>query len=295
MIIDGLLNGTEWDGLEYRANQWKAYKMVGSDKIYSEPFIQTMGLDHVQVTKSTFSTPKLKYIFFDEFIDMHYYLPNEFVHFQNALSSFIRDKSDVQIFLIGNTVNFICPYFREMGLSHVEKQKQGTIESYVYGDSGLSVAVEFCAESTGNQSKSVQKYYAFDNPELEMITKGSWQIPLYPHPDFRMSCTTLISRDFYIYYEEHLICLELRHTPNTGLYVLARPQTESLESTKEKGKIFYTDIWYSDKRFRTQIDNSHPVDKTIWGLYKSDRFMYSDNTTGEVVRNFVNHLHQTRR
>ena len=37
--------------------------------------------------------------------------------FMNVLSTIIRDRENIKIFMLGNTVNKYCPYFDEMGLT----------------------------------------------------------------------------------------------------------------------------------------------------------------------------------
>ena len=91
------------------------------------------------------SYPKVTTILFDEFLTAKVYLPDEFVLFMNTVSTIIRQRMNVKIFMLGNTVNKYCPYFSEMGLEHIKNMKQGSIDVYTYGDSELKVAVEYCS------------------------------------------------------------------------------------------------------------------------------------------------------
>lgn len=90
----------------------------------------------------------------DEFLTRSYYLPNEFVLFMNVLSTIIRDRDNVKIFMMGNTVNQYCPYFAEMGLTHIKEMKKGDIDVYEYGESGLTVAVEY-TDSPNKEGKNL--------------------------------------------------------------------------------------------------------------------------------------------
>src|SRR5699024_5250425 len=125
----------------------------------------------VEHDKST-AYPKVKTIFFDEFLTRQYYLPDEFVTFMNVVSTIVRQRDDVIIFMCGNTVNQYCPYFTEMGLTHVKEMNKGVIEVYKYGESRLKVAVEY-ADSISKSGKPSDVYFAFDNPNLQMITGGA--------------------------------------------------------------------------------------------------------------------------
>ena len=55
-----------------------------------------------------------------------------------------------------------------------------TIDLYTYGESNLRVAVEY-SQGIKKESKKSNKYFAFDNPKLQMITNGKWEIDIYPH------------------------------------------------------------------------------------------------------------------
>ena len=110
------------------------------------------------------SYPYITTIMFDEFLTKHVYLQDEFVFFMNTISTIVRHRTNVKIFMLGNTVNKYCPYFNEMGLTNILKMQQGTIDVYTYGTSDLTVAVEYCASM--QSSKENNFYFAFDNPKL---------------------------------------------------------------------------------------------------------------------------------
>jgi hypothetical protein len=77
--------------------------------------------------------------------------------------------------MLANTVNRYCPYFKEMGLKDVEQMPQGEIYVYTYGNKDLTVAVEYCDPVLAT-NKVASKFFAFDNPQLEMITTGAWEL-----------------------------------------------------------------------------------------------------------------------
>ena len=72
-----------------------------------------------------------------------------------------------------------------MGLEHIPKMKQGTIDVYAYGNSQLSVAVEYCKSVDDKAKEASHKYFAFNNPKLEMITGGAWELNIYPHLPYK--------------------------------------------------------------------------------------------------------------
>ncbi|MCS5737095.1 phage DNA encapsidation protein, partial [Herbiconiux daphne] len=123
--------------------------------------------------------PDVTTIIWDEFLSRGLYLTDEFVIFMNVISTIIRLRTDIQIWLLGNTVNKYCPIFQEMGLTNVLQMEQGTIDVYSYGNSGLKVAVEYCSSMA--ESKPNSYLFAFGNEKLQMITGGAWELDLFPH------------------------------------------------------------------------------------------------------------------
>ena len=67
------------------------------------------------------------------------------------------------------------PYWKEFGIDGVETMEQGEIRVYQYGDSELSLAIEYCADVSATD-KVASKYFAFDNPRLKMVSEGRWEI-----------------------------------------------------------------------------------------------------------------------
>ena len=143
-----------------------------------EPFCRTYAVNTAETTKGQ-DAGAVAYIVYDEFLTRSFYLQNEFVLFQNLLSSIIRNRTGVKIYMLANTVSKFCPYFAEMGLNRIKDQKQGTIDLYTMGKSNTKIAVEYCGVAAA--TAKVSEYYCFDNPELNMITSGVWEISLYRH------------------------------------------------------------------------------------------------------------------
>ena len=162
-------------GVFYLANYNKNGKIIYNDDDVIGYAFNLSASEHNKAN----SYPKITTIIFDEFLTNKYYLPDEFVLFMNTVSTIIRQRTDVKIYMLGNTVNKFCPYFGEMGLTNILNQDQGTIDVYTYGQSKLKVAVEYA--SNNKLLKKNNYYFAFDNPKLKMITEGSWELSIYPH------------------------------------------------------------------------------------------------------------------
>ena len=76
------------------------------------------------------SFPRVGIIVFDEFLTKGLYLPDEFVTFMNTVSTIVRQRKDVKIYLLANTANKYCPYFPELQLDHIKEMKPVKIDVY---------------------------------------------------------------------------------------------------------------------------------------------------------------------
>ena len=253
-------------------------------------FMITRSLNTDETGKGSLPDMNIANIIFDEMISRHGYLMNEFVVFMNMLSTIIRDTKDTKVWLLGNTVNWECPYFSEMGLKHVDKMEQGTIDLYEMANKNgdnLKIAVEYTLESTRESKKSNSKFYSFDNPELDMIVGGKWEIGNYQHPrktseDDKLFLPKIIGRNIYFSVSDHIVCCEVRKNKELGLYCIVRPYYREID---EKMKRIYTDSDILDSRYRKSLYQQDKIDSLIIDLYKSDKFYYTSNEVGEIVRN----------
>ena len=281
-----ITNG-EWDNLYYYSSRWYLCRYENGKRIVNDDvFAYGFAITSQEHDKST-NYPRIKNILFDEFLSRTAYLPDEFVLFCNVLSTIIRERDDVTVFMCGNTVNRFCPYFSEMGLKHVPEMKQGTIDLYHYGNSDLTVAVEY-AQSAGKRGKKSDVYFAFDNPKLDMITKGSWEIDIYPHcpAKYRPKDIKFI---YFIEFDNNILQCEIVYT-KAGFFTFIHPKTGQIKHP-EKDLLFTISTHSHLPNIRRNI--TKPVDRIgekIYSFFRDNRVFYSDNETGELVANYLKSL-----
>lgn len=281
--VKDLTNG-EYNSILYYSQRWFLcyYNENGEkEKQHETPFALGFAISSEEHYKST-SYPNIKTILFDEFITRQYYLPEEFVKFQNLLSTIIRLRTDVKIFMCGNTINKYCPYFAEMGLSGVRKQMKGTIDIYTYGESDLRVAVEY--SDFPSKKKASNKYFAFNNPKLEMITHGGWEIDIYPHLPHKYKPKDIMYK-FYILFDGemlqgNIICLD----DITFLYI----HRKTTPIREDNTHLVYQQTPDYRRNYRTNIMRPYmKVDKYINDLIKRKKIFYQDNEVGEIMNNYL--------
>lgn len=272
----------EWTGIFYYSGRWFLSKEDENGKIIKQedPFCYAFALTDTEHDKST-SYPNVTTILFDEFLTRSGYLPDEFVLFMNTLSTIIRYRDDVKIYMLGNTVNRYCPYFDEMGLKHIRNQQKGTIDVYSYGESGLTVAVEYADSPV--KKKPSDKYFAFDNPKLEMITGGAWEIALYPHCPVKFKPKDIKFR-FFIKFEETLLQCEVVMFDKYN-FIFIHEKTTELKHP-EKDLIFDTEYNPLYNYGRKLTTPANKIQKKIAEYFVNDKVFYQDNVVGEVVRNY---------
>ena len=234
-------------------------------------------------SKST-SYPHVKYIIFDEMLSRTGYIPDEFVLFTNLLSTIIRGRGDVIIYMFGNTVSkYSCPYFAEMGLKHIKDMKPDSIDVYTYGDTGLTVAVEFTDPNTGSPESN--KYFAFDNERLKMITgAAAWEIAVYPKcPTHYRPCDVLFT--YFIEHDGERVQCDIINTEAGDVFTFIHPKTT--EYQKGNNLIYTREYSANPWRRRSFVNGAGDIDRKINAFYASGRVFYSDNDTGEFVRAFI--------
>ena len=288
LVSDGrvsqLTNGKYSTVYSYSGKWYLANPDARTGKMVSapEPFCFGFALSDVEHDKST-SYPKVKTIFFDEFLTRQYYLPDEFVTFMNVVSTIVRQRSDVRIFMAGNTVNQYCPYFTEMGLTHIKEMDKGAIEVYKYGESKLRVAVEY-ADSISKKGKPSDIYFAFDNPKLTMITGGSWEMAMYPHLPYKYLPQNVLFTYFMKFNDELLQC-EIIHIKNS-LFTYIHRKTTPIQN-EDKDIIYSLEYDPRPNHIRNMRHCSLPFNKKIGQFFADNQVFYQDNEVGEIVRNYL--------
>lgn len=275
----------KYDGVKYQSGRWylskfddKTQKKICGD----DPFCYGFAISDMEHDKST-SYPDVTTIIFDEFLTRGYYLQNEFVLFMNTLSTIIRHRNDVTVYMLGNTVNKFAPYFIEMGLKHVGAMEKGQIDVYTYGTSKLRVAVEYCA-SPKKEGKKSDVYFAFDNPSLQLITGGAWEIDLYPH------CPVEYERKdiefvFFVEFNESILQGEVVSLDNNNFVFIHRKTTPIRDRNND---LIFTMEWDPRPNIVRGLDKSDlKCVRIIRQFFRNDKVFYQDNEVGEEVRNFL--------
>lgn len=281
--ISEMTNG-EYSSVDYTVGKFY-YETVDEDgKVIrsDDPVGYAFDLNSMEHYKST-SFPRITTIIFDEFMSRSGYLPNEFILFTNTLSTIIRNRSNVKIIMLGNTVNKYCPYFSEMGLTHIKDQKPGTVDVYHYSDTDLKVVCEYTGTSAKNGGKASDVYFAFDNPELKMITTGAWEIAIYPHLTVKLKPKDTVAH-FFIVFNDSTLHGEVISL-DTGNFIFIHEKTTPIKNDDDV--VYSTEPSHLWNRKMCITKCNDKLSTFIMRCLRENRIFYSTNEIGEVFRNYV--------
>lgn len=277
------LTKNEWSGVYYYASKWYLcrYDEDGKRDTDEKPFMFGFALSSQEHDKGA-SFPGITTIFFDEFLSRTVYHPDEFVIFCQVLSTIIRHRDNVKIFMAGNSITKYCPYFAEMGITNIKKMQPGTIDVYTYGDSGLSVAVEYTAPDKKGKSSDI--YFAFKNPKLSMITGGGWELAIYPHCPCKYTPQDIIYT-YLIYFDGEMLQADVINTGDMFFTFIHRKTTKIQNPDDD---LIYSPEFSAKPNWRRNITKpATTTEKAIARYFSRDKVFYQDNEIGDIVHNYL--------
>lgn len=278
------ISGGKYKGIYYYSGRFYLcnYDETGR-AIYNDNDVvgYTFALTDMEHNKSI-SYPYITNILFDEFLTRGVYLNDEFVLFMNTISTIVRDRTNIKIFMLGNTVSKYSPYFNEMGLNHITKMEQGTIDVYTYGDSKLRVAVEYCSQS--GIAKENDFYFAFDNPKLKMITAGAWELDIYPHLPVKYKPKDVLLVYFIKFDCQIFQCNIIEVDGNMFTYI-----HEKTTPIKDDDNDIIYSLEYTPKMNynRSIYKPKNQIQRRILYFFEHDLVYYQDNQVGDAINNYL--------
>ena len=274
----------KYNHIGYRGKQFDigTYDYEKDKWIKKEPFCFCAALNTWESAKGP-DRGVVGIILFDEFLTRRYYLTNEFLSFQNVLSSFLRDRGNAKVFMVGNTVSFYSPYFEEFGLENIKDMKVGDVACFTF-DNGTKIAVEYC-ESVG-ETKDSAKFFNFNSEKANMITTGKWEIPNYPHYGKSIDFIRDVICRMYISFDNEVICCcVVRKRDEIFLYF--HMQTKDIDYDKEI--VFSTAPDGNPKHYTSFASLSFRMSNLALlfnSLLKANKMFFSTNKVGEIFNNY---------
>ena len=173
--------------LKFYRGCWYVYEDGLEGKISECKIIgYAFSLNNVNRTKAT-SYPEIDTILFEEFMSIDCtYLPDELNLFLNLISTIVRYRHNVKIFMLANAISKFSPYSSALGI-RLHRIKKGDIILKEYTDK-KGFKTRFAIERTENvnvfdNNQNTQKivYNNFGNAGVgQMITSGEFEVHAYP-------------------------------------------------------------------------------------------------------------------
>ena len=226
-------------------------------------------------------------IVFEEFISLSQmgYIPDEVTLFLNCLSTIIRDRTNVKVWMLGNTVNPYNPYFKHFGIKGLEL-RQGEIWTKTDTLTGCKLAVEFCAQRRQGSLKGTSaKYFAFGTADgsTDMILTGQWQLPDYPLKKFRISQSV---KKYVVLFDDRKMMMHLMINDNGDPYLYVR----TMQDFRITDDLIVMDLLPNMKKnYYTAFQNLPLNDTTrmIYSLLTNKKIYFDDRMTGAYFYNFL--------
>lgn len=274
-ITKGKWSGvTAWQGSFYFYN-------VKADNTQerSEPIGRYLALNLMERYKSqVFKDTEI--LIYEEFLTNKYYLgTNECSEprmLMQLVSTIARDRN-IKVFMIGNSISRVCPYFSEWGLKAILQQKPGTIDIYhLRGETGIvDIAVENC-EVVGTDNKM------FFGLASKQIVSGEWEVNevpklLKPYSFYDMLYEIKVKGGEFKY------IMQLMQDPDTGgSFVYIYPDTKDRKVDR-----VITDTFETDPLICNGLMGKIKAEAMIAELFRYGKYCFSDNLTGTDFRQVI--------
>ena len=231
------------------------------------------------------SYPDVTTIVFDEFLsENHQYLPNEFKRFTSILSTVIRSRTDVDIYMCGNTVDLNSIYWQEFRITELfKKMKEGDIVHYKPQNRQTDIALEWAA-AVDVEGRVLNVYTDFDTANSAMINKGEWDTDNYPHLPYSYERADIVFT-FFIQYNFETYQAEVIRKNRVEFIYIHRKTTPIQD--EDEDLIYSTDFTPARNRYVNLFKPELYVQQKIVQLFNTNKVFYQDNVVGDAIDSYL--------
>ena len=209
------------------------------------------------------------------------YISDEPSKLMNLYSTVDRKRGTTKLWMVGNTISRVCPYFDDWGIKEIIMyQHQGTIETTLVptGDEDeegnpilIKIAMEYC-KGTGRSSHVIGKH-------AQMMNKGEWQSDPQPHLPKSYNEYRVCFRCIFMYQNFKFIG-EFLQDPITCEYCwYIYPYKGEISSDM----LVFTDIIKPNRHYQRDIynvDTTNEFLKRILGMFTEGNIFYASDMCG---------------
>lgn len=276
-LISDLTNG-EYDRVKCRSNFIYLQGTDSTGKTYTSPYAigEYYALSTAVHEKSTGHICEI--IICEEMLTDGQYLEDEPSKLMQLVSTLVRSDDDVELYMIGNTISRICPYFKEWGIRNIFKQKSGSIDTYWYTQLDGSKVKIACERVAPRKNK---KSGLFVGRAEKSIQGGQWETSEFPKLWKKFGEFEFIDSITYVATlgETYTIALLWDdETESKYCYVYPAKHISDRVLTTEFSK---------NPLHTPRLSRTRRVDVSIHNCFVNNKFLYSDNLTGT---DFINSI-----
>ena len=282
--MNGVNHLMEWSGGRYNTivtyNQGIYFASMEEESgkvVRGQRFGRMFGLSWATHYKSL-SYPQITTAVYEEFITDGEYLRagagiSEPKIFMNLISTIFRDRKG-RVYLVGNTVSRINPYFKEWQLKGIPKQQPNSIEyySYKYKDSsGKESISRIACYMTHSREKNSGMFFG---NAAKTITTTVWETEEADTLTVdKKACNTLY--EMVMKYDDNMFLLEFMELPDGVVTWYVSPKTTPI---KPDTRVVSNELILSDLATRS-FKGLTEQEQKIFNYLKDDRVIFSDNLT----------------
>lgn len=243
---------------------------------YSRKIGKSFALSSAEHYKSL-KYPDVIDIIFEEFVTDSLYLQNEPSKLQELISSILRDRKG-RVWLIGNTISRVSPYFDEWGLECTRDMEAGTITTIdVHGKDSKDneyttrIAVEICVADKqisgmffGQRGKSINGVSVWTGDRHNKL-QGSYRFDYEVLYEFEF-------REFKFSF----VVQELMHKESGNLVLYIYPKTSNRVISR-----VITSEFSIDRLTSVYLYDNIKAETIIKRLFEQKKYCFSDDVTGD--------------
>lgn len=230
-------------------------------------------------------------IIYEEFITDGLYLKDEPAKLESLWSTFSRNKNKVTLWLIGNTMSRVCPYFLHWGLRGVPRQREGTIDRYTH-----KIIVDSEEEKTINID--VQIIPELKGQGLGWFSKKKaagtgWVTGTWPHLTKKLAQYDVLHT---IFFDGDMLKFRLLLLSDPDTYAMqwyVEPFTKDLDPDARVIATSFDRI-LGNQNGTVGLRPLVPEEKPAIDLLKAGHWVVSDNLTGDDFNVLMQNLTRLR-
>lgn len=222
--------------------------------------------------------PRIQNLIFEEVISEknQYLTSQEPQRLQQLVSTILRDRKG-KVYLIGNTLSRMCPYYVEYGLKGCEDIELGCTKTYKIDDTVIKV--HRC--NTANYNSGM-----FFGRAKKNITEGEYLTNSQPHLDGKLEDYNII-HTIVLEYDNFKYLMQFLYNPKDCYYVwYVSPKTTPIKSdTRVISNQFNPSPYYTN-----DMIGINELEKRALAFIELKKVVFSDNLTGTEFYSIIDKL-----